>query len=77
MTYTCPVCGYGMADEPADCNICPCCGTEFGISDFGWTHEELRCDWIKTGPAWWSDIADRKPSNWDPFAQMDAAGLSY
>jgi len=67
--YQCPVCGYGMADEPANYHICPSCGTEFGLHDQNASIEELREHWIRTGPKWWSKT-DPKPENWNPFLQL-------
>jgi hypothetical protein len=69
-SYLCPVCGYGMEDEPANYHICPSCGTEFGLHDQNATVEDLRAAWIKTGPKWWSKT-DPQPSNWDPLAQLE------
>ena len=66
--YLCPVCGYGMADRPANYNICPSCGTEFGVNDQDATIEELRSEWIKTGPNWWSE--NERPENWNPYEQL-------
>jgi hypothetical protein len=56
--YTCPVCEYdGMDYPPEDYNICPCCGTEFGLGDVEWGVEALREEWIKGGRKWWSKYA--------------------
>jgi predicted amidophosphoribosyltransferase len=44
--HMCPVCGYGMEDPPQDYNICPCCGTEFGLHDAERTHDQLRSSMI-------------------------------
>ena len=38
----CPVCGYQMEDPPKDNNICPSCGTEFGLHDVNATLSDLR-----------------------------------
>ena len=73
-SYLCPVCGYGMEDEPANYNICPSCGTEFGHHDANASIEELRNAWIKTGPRWWS-ATDQQPENWNPFLQLANLGL--
>lgn len=74
-TYICPVCGYGMEDEPANYNICPSCGTEFGLHDQNATIEELRATWIKTGLKWWSKT-DSQPEGWDPYIQLARPGAS-
>ena len=63
--YTCPVCGNGHMLHPAtDYNICPCCRTEFGVSDYSWTHEELRQDWIENGAKWMGKYVS-EPPGWD------------
>ncbi len=71
----CPVCAYELDDPPRDHNICPSCGTEFGLHDVNATIEELREAWIKTGPKWWSET-DPKPADWNPFVQLARLGLS-
>ena len=65
----CPVCGYQMAYPANDFHICPSCGTEFGYDDSGTTYEDLRAQWLKTGPLWWSPV-DPRPTGWNPFKQM-------
>lgn len=67
--YLCPVCGYGMHEPPANYNICPCCGTEFGIHDVNASIQELRAVWLQNGCKWWSD-SDAKPANWNPYQQL-------
>jgi len=72
--YLCPVCGYSeMSRPPAECNICPCCFTEFGVSNVGWSNAELREDWIARG-ALWSDPDVNPPAGWDPIAQLRETG---
>ena len=46
----CPVCGYKMAEPPHEYNICPSCGTEFGLHDHNVSIDDLRQAWLKTGP---------------------------
>jgi hypothetical protein len=65
----CPVCGYDMDDPPRGYNICPSCGTEFGLHDLNASVLELREAWIKSGPKWWS-ATDPQPANWDPYLQL-------
>lgn len=65
----CPVCGFVMEDGPWDFNICPSCGTEFGVDDRNATLEELRQEWIETGPTWQS-TAIPQPENWNPIIQF-------
>jgi hypothetical protein len=67
--YLCPVCGYEMTDPPRDFNICPSCGTEFGVHDCNSTVEELQKAWLSTGPKWWSDT-EPEPAEWNPIQQI-------
>ncbi len=69
MTYACPVCAYGMSEPACDFNVCPCCGTEFGLHDKNSTLEALRALWIANGMQWWSKV-DEVPPDWDPAKQM-------
>lgn len=68
----CLVCGYGMDDPPRDYNICPSCGTEYGVNDVNSTYSELRKAWLKTGPTWWS-TTDPRPEGWSPSRQLAKA----
>ena len=68
-TYQCPVCGYGMEDEPCNFNICPSCGTEFGYHDANVPVRTLRASWLRNGAQWWS-TTDSEPAGWDPYAQV-------
>ena len=66
----CPVCGYRMGDEsPSDFNICPSCGTEFGLHDVSSSILALRNNWMAAGPRWWS-TTEPVPENWNPFIQL-------
>lgn len=65
----CPVCGYGMDDPPRDYNICPSCGTEFGLHDANASIVELRAAWLATGLRWWS-ATDPAPADWNPLEQV-------
>ncbi|MFZ0819872.1 MAG: hypothetical protein WAM91_07370 [Candidatus Acidiferrales bacterium] len=57
-------------DDPArDYNICPSCGTEFGVSDVNATVDNLRANWLRSGPSWWSPT-DPQPQNWNPLKQI-------
>lgn len=71
MTHQCPVCGFGMDEPPANYNICPCCGTEFGYHDRNASIVQLRANWIRDGLRWWSPV-DSVPENWDPSIQVAA-----
>src|SRR6476646_6352723 len=77
----CPVCGYtGLEQPPAKGSrtgsheICPCCHTQFGYTDWRVSHEELRQKWIGNGMKWWSK-ARRPPKHWDPVKQLRDAGF--
>jgi hypothetical protein len=69
----CLVCGFEMDDPPRDYNICPSCGTEYGVNDANASYEQLRAGWLKTGPAWWSKT-DPQPENWSPSRQLANLG---
>ncbi|HZT14009.1 MAG TPA: hypothetical protein VFA29_14515 [Candidatus Baltobacteraceae bacterium] len=57
--------------------ICPSCGFEFGYHDDlkGYSYEEWRKKWIQGGMKFWSK-RDTVPRDWDPVAQLRAAGLT-
>ena len=77
----CPVCGYPNLETPpygdageASFEICPSCGTEFGLDDDELTHEELRQNWIHSGAKWYSrNVAP--PLNWNGETQLRSAIL--
>jgi hypothetical protein len=71
----CLVCGYEMDDPPRDYNVCPSCGTEYGVNDVNASYEQLRQAWIATGPAWWSKT-DPQPENWSPSRQLANLGAA-
>ena len=58
-----------MDEGPRDYNICPSCGTEFGLHDFNSTIEDLRTLWLASGPRWRSTV-DPEPPLWDPLLQL-------
>lgn len=71
MKYTCPVCGYDSLSRPADdYNICPSCGTEFGVDDIEYALEELRANWAHNGYQWHSSVIAH-PLNWNPIRQLE------
>lgn len=75
MTYTCPVCAFtGLEEPPSHFTICPCCGTEFGYQDFIRGHDDLRAEWIASGPKWHSNVIPA-PANWNGLEQLKRAGL--
>src|ERR1700694_5615673 len=59
-----------MDDPPRDYNICPSCGTEFGLHDLNASIAELREAWFSTGTKWWSPT-DQMPHNWNPHEQLN------
>lgn len=81
--YICPVCNFDGLDEPpynscgsGSYEICPCCGFEFGLDDFGYdsyekAHAVWRKKWIDNGCIWWSSQENRKPKDWDPIKQLN------
>ena len=76
MKYSCPVCGFnGLRRPPANYTICPCCSTEFGASDFSWSHDELRSQWIALGSSW-SNRYIPEPPNWSAVRQLRDAQLA-
>jgi hypothetical protein len=77
----CPVCGYRGLEEPAydefNCSsyeICPSCGTQFGYSDAGFSHEHLRYRWIENGCEWFSSSYS-KPEGWSAKIQLEEANF--
>jgi hypothetical protein len=75
--YTCPVCGFSrMPHPPQDYNLCPCCGTEFGLDDTECTHAELRAAWLQRGAPWFSEAFPPEPT-WNPYVQLVLADLDY
>jgi len=58
-----------MTHAPADYAICPCCRTEFGVSDLYSTHDELRREWIEQGAQWGSRYVGA-PRVWSAVSQL-------
>ena len=58
-----------MEYEPTNFNICPSCGTEFGLNDVNASVADLRQAWIEEGAKWWSQ-SDPIPQHWNPFVQL-------
>ena len=65
----CPVCGFGMEDPHCHYNICPSCGTEFGVSDANSSVVSLRTVWVETGARWWS-TTEPAPDKWNAATQL-------
>jgi hypothetical protein len=73
--HQCLICGFPeMPYAPIPFNVCPCCGTEFGVDDRKTRHATLRAAWINAGKPWFDDITS--PSkDWNPDAQLVRAGF--
>ena len=69
----CPVCGYPEMPARLKWEICPSCGTEFGLSDAGRGHDELRQTWIADGAKWASPVV-AQPRFWAPITQLRNIG---
>lgn len=75
MTFQCLVCAFTeMPYAPVPYNICPCCGTEFGVDDHYHSLPEIRQAWIKKGMPWFDDITS-PPKNWNAYQQLFDAGF--
>lgn len=82
--FTCPVCGYPALREiprppsgGGSYEICPSCGFQFGVTDDDERipHATWRSRWVNSGCPW-SSIGINPPDGWDPFKQMERAGIS-
>jgi hypothetical protein len=70
----CPVCAYpDMPYPPADYNICPCCGTEFGNDDAFLSVDQLRAQWLANGAVW---FFGNPPLGWNPYLQLIKGNLT-
>jgi len=70
MNYICPVCGYNkLEDPPANHEICPCCGTQFGYHNTTKSYEDLRKNWVSNGLHWHSRV-ETPPLGWNPYVQL-------
>jgi hypothetical protein len=80
--FTCPVCGFrdvglppfGDGQDKWYQEICPSCGTQFGLDDCNLSHADLRRRWIEGGTRWWS--ARPAPPDFDGLRQLEEAGLA-
>jgi len=71
----CPVCGFNeMPYAPVPFNVCPCCGTEFGVDDRKTDHETLQRSWAANGYPWFDDITFPSAS-WNPRLQVALLNL--
>jgi len=74
MNFTCPICLYKkLPFYPADFEICPCCGTEFGNDDERVPHATLRTEWINRGARW---FFRNPPEGWNPWLQLIEGGAA-
>jgi hypothetical protein len=71
----CPVCGYEMDEGPRDFNICPSCGTEFGLHDLNSSIKDLREVWIENGAHWHSQVIP-EPLDWNAQQQLSVLMLN-
>jgi len=60
---------YSYSKGAPTYEICPCCGIEFGYTDYEKTWDELRKEWIDSNYKWKHTTA-QKPSNWNPKKQL-------
>jgi hypothetical protein len=74
--HACPVCGFTGLDRPphdrrgvGSLEICWCCGTQFGFTDWKATHAELREKWVRAGMRWHSAVV-APPPGWNPLSQL-------
>ena len=74
--YLCPICGFLLDVPPADYNICPSCGVEFGSDTVEWTYQELQRGWIDRGMEWTSRVIPRPP-HYNPLAQLGNVSLRF
>jgi hypothetical protein len=81
-SYNCPACGFLLDFEPwsngsASDEICPCCGIQFGYTDFAGgdvkrraeLYHEWRNRWIAKGMPW-HDPGNAPPPDWNPTKQL-------
>lgn len=72
--FQCTVCGFpSLPNKPADHEICPSCGTQFGYDDYTTSHAELRAKWLAAGANFF--IKALEPHKWNPYRQLQEAGL--
>ena len=72
--HMCPVCGFLGLEEPAytggapSYEICPSCGTEFGLHDYDQSFVKLRQRWIRGGCQF--SFPDLQPPGWSAKQQL-------
>jgi len=68
--HICPICGYNrLLYPPDDGVICPSCGTQFGYTDAGVSHDTLKTEWLFSGLRWHSKVL-APPPGWNPYKQL-------
>ena len=81
----CPICGFALDFPPweGDCasfEICPCCGIQYGYTDFAGgslekrqqLYEQRREAWIRDGMKWLG--VNPPPKDWNPAMQLARLG---
>ena len=74
--HMCPVCGFAGLDEPAysdgeaSFDICPSCGTQFGLHDCDKSWASLRQRWIRKGCRF--HFPPQQPPGWSAKEQLKA-----
>ncbi len=75
---TCPICDFSGLYEPpynrfgnGSDEICPCCGFQFGLDDYGFENKEEAFDkwrrkWVRKGCHWFSNFR-HQPKDWNPI----------
>lgn len=72
----CKVCGYEMPTPPVPHDICPCCGTQYGLDDAFDSYQEIRSKWLAAGGRWFSKHPSfAEPDGWSARGQLEKAGL--
>ena len=73
--YVCPVCSYNRLRYPPEEGgvICPSCGTQFGYTDAGVSHDQLFAEWLEGGALWQSKVVP-PPPGWNAFQQLANRG---
>lgn len=73
----CSICGYPLGNynpwggdgKTPTCDICPCCGVEWGNEDYtSESRTEYRNKWLADGAKWFEP--QKKPVNWNLEKQL-------
>lgn len=72
---TCPVCYYCGPGAPQELyDICDCCGTEIGFSDYSNSYEDLRNQWENNGCPW---FYGKEPKGWSHSKQLASGAILW